>query len=407
VIVPLKLGVLTRNFPPSTGGMSAHAFGIASSLAQHAELTVFAPDDASAVNGAFRLYPQLQRDALENRELLASVDVDAWFALSANFVVLAPYSRVPFFAYCHGNDFLHPNPNPRSTLHSRLARLPLLWRWSDASLSPFKDRIIRYRRRELQRSFADVTLTFVNSAHTRELLGGHYDVRKVPVVVAHPGCDDTFYQTHSASDSQTVTFLSVCNLVSTNRRKNVDGVLRALRLLPEGLAWRYVVIGGGDDLPRLKELAIELGIDDRTQFLGRVSGDELLQRYREADLFVLPVKATHIDVEGFGMVYIEANASGVPVLASAEGGALDAVIDGVTGYVAPRADPECIAGYLQRFLENPRTFDPLRIQEFAETFRWPRIAAEMIEEMRKYLPAAPPREQGTMNSEQPEQAPAP
>ena len=98
------------------------------------------------------------------------------------------------------------------------------------------------------------------------------------------------------------------------RRKNVDGVLEALALLGREAEVCYTVVGDGDDRGRLENRARELGVERRVEFRGSLGQQELLEAYRRADLFVLASRASRSDVEGFGIVYLEAAASGVPSL---------------------------------------------------------------------------------------------
>ena len=85
---------------------------------------------------------------------------------------------------------------------------------------------------------------------------------------------------------------------------------------------KYVVIGRGDDQPRLAQLAADLGVADRVIFAGFVPDEALIDHYRLADVYVMPSK------EGFGIVYLEAMACGVPVIAGDDDGSADPLQDG-------------------------------------------------------------------------------
>lgn len=131
--------------------------------------------------------------------------------------------------------------------------------------------------------------------------------------------------------------LTVSRLSAAERYKGHDVVLRALGQLqathPDVV---YVVAGEGDDRPRLERLAGELGVLGATRFLGRVPDDMLPALYRAADVFVMPSSG-----EGFGIAFLEAIASGVPVVAGAAGGSSDPLRDGLDGrLVAPASEEE-------------------------------------------------------------------
>ena len=117
------------------------------------------------------------------------------------------------------------------------------------------------------------------------------------------------------------------------RRKNHDAVFDALAAVGQefsGLA--YLIVGTGEERDRLERRATDLGLGQTVRFVGQVSDEELADYYRLADVFVLPNRAEASgDVEGFGMVFIEANACGKPVIGGRSGGALEAIVDGQTG----------------------------------------------------------------------------
>ena len=137
----------------------------------------------------------------------------------------------------------------------------------------------------------------------------------------------------------------------------------------------YTVVGDGDDRGRLENRARELGVERRVEFRGSLGQKELLEAYRRADLFVLASRASRSDVEGFGIVYLEAAASGVPSLCSREGGATDAVVDG-------RTDPDRQLRPAGDHRRNPELFGPPgRIRrggaKASPSLCWPRISAEL------------------------------
>jgi phosphatidylinositol alpha-1,6-mannosyltransferase len=168
--------------------------------------------------------------------------------------------------------------------------------------------------------------------------------------------------------------VSVCRLTRVAARKNIDGVLRAIAGLPADVHVDYTVVGEGDDRPRLEALARENRCAScAIGFAGRLSRAELLEKYKSADLFVLPVQATATDVEGFGIVYVEAAASGVPVLASRAGLATDAIVDGASGILLDASTPDAIREGILRFSRERDRFPATQVQAIAEEFRWSRI----------------------------------
>ena len=142
--------------------------------------------------------------------------------------------------------------------------------------------------------------------------------------------------------------LSVGRLSTTDSYKGFDTVLRALpQVLASAPDVRYVVVGEGDDLPRLKALARVLGVSHATVFAGAPHDRDLPNYYNACDLFVLPSSR-----EGFGIVFIESLACGKPVVAGDSGGALDAVLDGSLGRLVAPGDVDALAQVLLDFLEG-------------------------------------------------------
>jgi phosphatidylinositol alpha-1,6-mannosyltransferase len=137
-------------------------------------------------------------------------------------------------------------------------------------------------------------------------------------------------------------------------RKGVDTVLRALPAIAQDCPdVAYVVAGTGPDRARLERLADRLDVQDRVQFVGHVDHDQLPVYYSAADLFVMPARQDPPDVEGFGLVFLEANACGTPVIGARTGGMPDAILEGETGLLVPPDAPDALADAALRVLTNP------------------------------------------------------
>ncbi|MFK0731145.1 MAG: glycosyltransferase family 4 protein [Gloeotrichia echinulata IR180] len=132
--------------------------------------------------------------------------------------------------------------------------------------------------------------------------------------------------------------MTVARLWSGDIYKGVDVTIRALPQLAQTCPEvKYLVIGRGDDQPRLAQLAKDLGVSDRVVFAGFVPTEELIAHYRLADAYIMPSQ------EGFGIVYLEAMACGVPVLSGDDDGSADPLQDGKLGWRVPHRDPNAVA----------------------------------------------------------------
>ncbi len=145
----------------------------------------------------------------------------------------------------------------------------------------------------------------------------------------------------------TVNLLTVSRLTQDDAYKGIDHVITALKsVMSKVPTMRYTVIGKGDDLPRLRELAAASGLLDRIAFLGFV--DDLGPYYEHCDVFVLPSQC-----EGFGIVYLEAMDFATPVIACRSGGATDVVIDGETGLLCDYGDIQALSRAITTLANDP------------------------------------------------------
>lgn len=141
--------------------------------------------------------------------------------------------------------------------------------------------------------------------------------------------------------------MTVARLWSGDIYKGVDVTIRALPAIASAIPdVKYLVIGRGDDQPRLAQLAQDLGVADRVVFAGFVPTADLVDHYRLADAYIMPSQ------EGFGIVYLEAMACGVPVLAGDDDGSADPLQDGRLGWQVPHRDPEAVAAAAIEILQG-------------------------------------------------------
>lgn len=137
-------------------------------------------------------------------------------------------------------------------------------------------------------------------------------------------------------------------------RKGLDTTIRALPRIAEDVPnVTYLIVGHGPDRARLAGLARRLGVADRLHFAGKVPHDQLPLYYNACDVFVMPSREADPDVEGFGIVFLEAGACGKPVIGARAGGVPDAIRDGETGLLVPPRAPERLARAARWLLAHP------------------------------------------------------
>ena len=326
--------LVTNDFPPSAGGIQYYVQSLAERLPA-ADLVVYAPDfDGAAEFDAAQPFPiyrhpgplilpagEVRRRAVE---LIREHRIGAvWYGAAAPLSLLSPALRadgvVRTVASTHGHEVGWSMVPGARQLLGRIGRV-------------------------------NDVLTFVSSYARRRIsaaLGACAALEYVPPGVRvdtfrpDPVARRSIRRRHGIGDAPLL--LTVSRLVP---RKGQDTLLRAvpaiLRQVPD---LRLLIVGDGPDGHRLRELAHDLGVSDRVLFTGAVPWHELPAHYAAGDVFVMPcrTRGSGLDVEGLGMVFLEAAAAGLPVVAGASGGAPETVQQGRTGLVVNGRDVAAVA----------------------------------------------------------------
>lgn len=178
--------------------------------------------------------------------------------------------------------------------------------------------------------------------------------------------------------------LTVARLV---RHKGQDTAIQALAALRDEFpGLHYVIVGKGEDDARLRALAASLGVAERVRLVGQLDDTEIADAYATSTVYVgLSRLDNEINVEGFGISFVEASASGVPVVAGDSGGVRSAVRDGETGFVVDPTDAMAAAGAIGRLLRDIPLHEQMGAAGRAAVqshYNWDRVAAETREFVR-------------------------
>jgi glycosyltransferase involved in cell wall biosynthesis len=222
-----------------------------------------------------------------------------------------------------------------------------------------------------------------------------YSSQHMPFIVNSPSTRDEFLEQGFRPEDITVVYLAVDHTLfrrtgvqksptplvgcfgRLKKYKSLDVLLRALpqvlRRVPE---LNVIIVGEGDDRPRLERIADEAGVSKQVRFTGFVPNEEkvdLLQR--------MWFKVATSVKEGWGLTVTEANACGTPVIASNVPGLRDAVKDGETGLLYPFGDVEALAASMLRLLEDASLRDRLSgsALAYASTFTWDAAAEQTLQ----------------------------
>ena len=323
-----RIALLTLDFPPSIGGVQQYLFELSRRIGTHYNLTVVRPRAGSSQirTEPFRVLPLPSAMPWHFARALATIRPHLTIVGHAHPRLLLPSAllcRGRFIALAYGNDF-------------------------EAAQC-------RWHRRIFNRLLAGASpLVTISGANARRLqaLG-----LPAPEIVL-PAADPDRFTPFPAARPVPPVILTVARLVS---RKGIDTVLRALPpLLELAPSLEYWIVGNGPARPELERLVRDLRLTASVRFLSKegdpVSDSELPDIYRRASIFVLPARAEfHTaegspSVEGFGIVYLEASASGLPVVAARSRGASEAVRDGETGLLVPPDDSAALTEALARLL---------------------------------------------------------
>ena len=203
---------------------------------------------------------------------------------------------------------------------------------------------------------------------------------------------------HQGSASNTLLLCSVGRLV---RRKGFEWFIRTV--MPRLPACVHYHVGGdGPERQRIMQAIRHARVADRVRLLGRLSDAALQRLYAQADLLVVPNIPVPGDMEGFGIVMLEAGACGLPAVAARLEGIRDVISEGVNGHLVESGDADGFVHIITHLLDNPSTLRSLRIQARQHTlalYRWDAIAARFVRtlsSLRSYrmdaaLPSHPPK----------------
>lgn len=359
--------VLTNDFPPRAGGIQAFVHSLAVRQ-PGGEVVVYAPAWKGAAEfDAGQPFPVVRHptslmlpvpDVLRRaRSIAAAEGCDrVWFGAAAPLGLLArPLGLERSVASTHGHE--------------------VGW-----ALLPGARQVLRRIGREVD------VVTYLGEYTRRRLasaLGAGTTLAQLPsgvdTSVFRPGCGGAeVRQRLGLSDRPVVVCVS--RLVP---RKGQDVLIRALPAVQRrapGAA--LLVVGGGPDGPRLQRLAAEHGVADDVVLTGSVPWEQLPGHYDAGDVFAMPCRSRlrGLEVEGLGIVYLEASATGLPVVAGMSGGAPDAVLDGQTGHVVDgrsvAAVGDAVAGLLAD-RERARAMGEAGRKWVSREWRWDLLAERL------------------------------
>ena len=202
------------------------------------------------------------------------------------------------------------------------------------------------------------SMVIANSVHTKQMLHQRWRVPQDRITVLHPGVDTTRFVPRSMDPSIREDLgwsgrRVILTVGALQKRKGQDMMIRALpavrRKFPNVL---YAIVGEGWEHAYLEQVAREQGVTDVVQFLGMPNDDRLIECYQQCDVFALPNRQVGWDFEGFGIVLLEAQACGRPVITGRSGGTAETIEPFETGMLIPCDEPEPLAEAVCELLDS-------------------------------------------------------
>ncbi len=334
----MKVAVVTPVYPPYTGGIGAVAEAQVQDLRKlGVEVQVFTPN-----------YPDRQKptDAVALKPLFSLGNAAV---LPSLLTTLKSFDLVHLHYPFYGSDVF-------VWLGSIIFRRPYVLTYHmHAQADDYREYIFKLHRRLLEPLiFRRARKVMVSSLDYAQSVGlKHRRLVELPFGVDEqrfsPGTDIEFRREHGL-DTEALTFIFVGGLDKAHYFKGLEILLKAAALLPTQTRWQVLIVGDGDLRVSYEEQAKGLGIKDRCFFVGRISEIDLPRAYRASNVHILP---SINQGEAYGLVTLEAAASGLPSLVSNLAGVRTLVEPGQTGRVVTAGDVDDLATEMRKFLAQP------------------------------------------------------
>ncbi len=368
----MNILIISFEFPPKPGGIGAYAYHLSHELSRsdHDITTVVAYPDMDGQT--FQYFADKQPFRLIHfkkynyrfysvllglnffREIVKKHQIEliiiVYYKAGIVGYLCRKLYKIPYFIVGHGSEFLSVN-----MLHDFLIKMTY--------------------------SGSDVIIP--NSRYTESLMIKS-GIKGNKVVIIHPGADDSLY--HYAGDKRKhATKIILLTVGALSIRKGHRYVINAINLLRQKYPYiEYWIVGKGKQKTNLERQISELGLEKHVKLIGYVETDKLPDIYRNADIFILnSVSDDPSQIEGFGIVVIEANLMKLPVVASKHSGTEDAVEQGVNGLLVEPTDEREIAEVIDGLISNKELYTRLSKEGYLRAknmFSW-RVMADKYEQL--------------------------
>ena len=320
----MRVFIPTQTFPPQMGGMENVMAALAEKFGKAGYAVTVLPKKQTPTTCDYQIVhrrlPKFLRNAYKRRYLAGNltkddlVICDSWKSVAS-----VPIHDGKLVVLAHGQEYLKTGR----------------------------------RANRVQAALNRATHIVSSSEFTLNLIKGNWNIEHLHACMIPPTYMLADKPTNSDSEpKETLRLVSICRL---EKRKGLKQAIKALfELAHTTPEWHWYIGGNGPQETELRALIDRLHLRDKVSLLGRVDEPEKEDLLNHADLFIMPSYQEGDSLEGFGISYAEAASHGVPAIAGCEGGAPEAVIDGITGWcVNPNTNSE-LRDCLEQALSNTR-----------------------------------------------------
>ena len=353
----MKIYIITQNFPPSIGGIQTVMFSIAKDLSSIGNEVFVFPDHWFTGVDSFKvknvIAPKLFRNYIKrlllsfNGQEDSIVLCDSWKSVNA---VPKIFKNIVVFA--HGQEYLKLKNKKR--ILSSLLRTKLL---------------------------------ITSSQYTYDLIKNNWKISHINLNVIYPTYHIKKLAFKKNKLNKVINFISICRI---EKRK---GLLQSLISLKEiefkGHNFLWNIIGDGPQLDELKQKCLELNLEDKVFFHGKVNSNKIKNRFlQDSDIFLMPTYQDEYSIEGFGLTYIEAARFGIPSIAGVSGGAPEAVIHKETGWCVDPNNNEQLIDVIERAIvdsKERRQFGNNALKRFEEELNGEKAIQKLLNVINKRI----------------------
>ncbi|MFX1315205.1 MAG: glycosyltransferase family 4 protein [Promethearchaeota archaeon] len=253
-----------------------------------------------------KLYPYLRK-----------MDFDLLFSANSGWIftlafILSRMFNKQIITLAHGNDFLIRNPLTLKTYYFKSVEKIIV---SNVLMKKLIKKVHHLNESKLEIVYRGISLENSDVKNNKEILRKEFNIPREDFVILSVG--------------------------RHNARKKFDLVIKAINIIKETKSFinlKYYLIGEGKETPKLKKLTKELKLENQVEFLGPCDNNKRNKFYKLSDLFIMPSISAKNNIEGFGIVFLEANYFKLPVIGTLSGGIAEAINNGETGLLVKPND---------------------------------------------------------------------